>query len=128
MGLVLDYWIYVLCAVSLSRKHADAQGTSNRDLSRLVYLLFLGLGIVAQRNYIGITELCGSWEPTCKTIHHTLTSFKDEVYLLIAITVLGIGPQLTAYAVGYLGRRAHPHSLGNSNRLFGGASSSFWPF
>lgn len=60
-------------------------------------LLFGGLGGLAEYNKIPLTELCGSWEPTCKTVHHALTNINDELILLAAITILGIGPQILAY-------------------------------
>jgi hypothetical protein len=63
------------------------------------FLLFCGLGLIAETKHIGLTELCGSHESTCRTIFDALTNTHDETILLFTILGIGLGPQLMAYMI-----------------------------
>lgn len=61
------------------------------------FLSFFALEVVAVKNSIRLTEVCGAHEETCKSIYDYLTNAKDEFILIVAIVGLFVGPQLLTY-------------------------------
>ena len=73
------------------------------------FLLFLGLEIAAEANNYRLTQMCGSYEGTCKAIYGSLKSAEDEFYLLGIVTGLVLGPQLLTYILsGIFGAASTP--------------------
>ncbi len=66
-------------------------------LHSLFVLVFLGLEIVAQHRGIGLADVCGSYVESCKTIHHALTDFNEERWLVLIAFALIVLPQLATY-------------------------------
>jgi hypothetical protein len=61
------------------------------------FTLFLGLGLAAQHNDIGLTEVCGSYAKRCEQVLKALTTFQDELELVTIFAALTIIPQILAY-------------------------------
>lgn len=72
------------------------------------FVLFFGLVFAAETYKIGVAAMCGSYETACQTIYGALTNLSDEIVLLVALTVLGIGPQLMAYGFSGIFGAARP--------------------
>jgi hypothetical protein len=66
------------------------------------FFVFLSMGLVAERNNAGLTELCGSYKEACTTIYDMLTNFEDEILLVIILIGATIIPQVFAYILSAL--------------------------
>ena len=78
-------------------------------INSFFFVLFLGLGIAAEKNNTTLFEICGSYDANCKAAFEMLTNFRDEVYLIVAVTGLAIVPQWLAYTLsGFSGVAAYP--------------------
>jgi hypothetical protein len=66
------------------------------------FFVFISMGLIAERNNVGLTELCGSYRETCTTIYNMLTDFEDELVLVIILIAATIIPQVFAYILSAL--------------------------
>jgi hypothetical protein len=89
------------------------------------FFVFISIGLIAERNNVGLTELCGSYRETCTTIYNMLTDFEDELILVGILIAATIIPQVFAYILSALSGPQRRSIFGPfSKRLLGASSSS----
>src|SRR5262249_23664640 len=71
-------------------------------INTFFFLLFLGIGVAAEKQGTRLTEVCGSYEDACKTIYDYLTNTRGETSLILIGVGLAIGPQVLTYLLSGL--------------------------
>ncbi|BBB94830.1 hypothetical protein BE61_02400 [Bradyrhizobium elkanii USDA 61] len=71
-------------------------------INTFFFLLFLGMGVVAEKQSARLTEVCGSYEKACETIYVYLTDTRGEIGLIVIGVGLAIGPQVLTYLLSGL--------------------------
>jgi hypothetical protein len=73
------------------------------------FILFLGLGFIANSNNISIVDVCGTRKDACSSIYKTLTDIGEELEFLTTIVTLALVPQLLTYLIsGLFGTASAP--------------------
>jgi hypothetical protein len=82
------------------------------------FLLFYGMGVVAEKRDAHLTDVCGAYEQTCKSIYEYLTNVDDEIRLILIVAALAIGPQvLTYFLSGLSGSASAPKFVSQVAKL-----------
>jgi hypothetical protein len=102
LAATLFFGICTFVAIVFLRKRHPGEVYLIWYVISFLFILFLGLDIIAQNNNVTLTATCGSYESICKTVYDYLTDFDGEVKLLIAILALAIVPQFLAYILSGL--------------------------
>ncbi|NOJ40897.1 hypothetical protein [Bradyrhizobium australiense] len=90
-------------------------------INTLFFVFFVCIGFAAESSNVRLTEVCGSYEDTCKHIYKMLISLDDEVNLLLFGLALAIVPQLLTYVFGILsGSAATPRYVSLAGKI------AFW--
>jgi hypothetical protein len=71
-------------------------------INTFFFLLFLGMGWVAEKHSARLIEVCGSYEQACKTIYDYLTDIRGETSLIFIGVGLAIVPQVLTYVLSGL--------------------------
>jgi multisubunit Na+/H+ antiporter MnhC subunit len=77
-------------------------------INSFFFLLFLGMGVVAEKRNIHLVEVCGSYKDTCEMLYEYLTNTDDEIAVVLILTALAIGPQVLTYILSGLSGSASP--------------------
>jgi hypothetical protein len=104
-GLVLVTGAAILVLFTASRLREQHAGELYLIwyINSLFFLLFLALEIVAAKNSVLITEVCGdAYKFACASVHEYLTDAKQEFILIGAIVGVCVGPQLLTYLLAGL--------------------------
>jgi len=80
-------------------------------INTFFFLLFLGIGVVAEKQNARLTEVCGSYEWACNTVYDYLTDTRGEISLIIIGVGLAIGPQVLTYLLSGLSGAASAPKL-----------------
>lgn len=72
------------------------------------FVLFFGMGFIAEKKNKHLEEVCGSYENACKSIYDYLTGFEDEIIIVSAFTALALLPQLLTYLLSGIYGTASP--------------------
>jgi hypothetical protein len=93
--LFFPFLIYA-CTTTLRRNHA-AEIYVIWYLNSFFFVLFFGMGVIAEKKNKRLEEVCGAYESTCKTIYDYLTNIVDEVIIVAVFTGLALLPQILTY-------------------------------
>jgi hypothetical protein len=94
---VIAIGVTVFYAASRLRKQHAGELYLIWYFNSFFFFLFFTLEVVAAKNNIRLTEVCGPYEDSCKFIYDYLTNAKNELILIGAIAGVFIGPQLLTY-------------------------------
>jgi hypothetical protein len=118
ISVSIIFGAFLYAAIAFMRKAHSGEIFIIWYILSCFFVLFLGLGIIAETNKIGLTEVCGPYEATCKSIHRYLTNLDDELNLISAIAVLTVGPQfLTYFLSGLSGSASTPRFVWQVERF-----------
>ncbi len=103
---------------SMSRRRHDSEIYLIWYINSLFFILFYGMRVIAEQKDVRLTEVCGAYEETCKSIYAYLTNVEDELTLIAIVAALALGPQLLTYVLsGLSGSASTPRFVSQVARI-----------